>query len=324
MKKAFAKRWISVCLVVLVLSVAAIYDYFTYNISPMPAVSFDKGQNGLWLRYYWYKGKHTDKELTELAKRLSTNHIKYAYFHVLNIDKDGSLHLHEPKMAEKIVQTLHRLCPEVKCLAWVYVGSVPYTGPVDLTKTKVRQKMVDESLWLLNECGFDGVQWDYEFCPNDDRGFLTLLEETRTALPADKILSCDTPMWYPGILWGWHDDYFKEVAKRTDQLVVMCYDSLLRLPRAYAWLVAQQVIHVSKDASVNPKCEVLFGLPTYEDATKAHDSHSENLVNAIHGFYDGVQESGVNTDQVAGIALFADYTTDKQEWDDYQRYWLHR
>lgn len=308
---------------ILLLVVALLaFDYFNFPSTAIPVSTFNKSQNGLWLRYYWYKGKHNDEELSELASRLTTNQIKYAYFHVLGAGKDGSLDNHEPAMAKHIVSTLHKLCPDVKPLAWVYLGSAPTTGPVNLATASVRQKLVSEALWLVNECGFDGVQWDYEFCPNGDTGFLKLLEETKKALPEGKMLSCDTPMWYPGILWGWSDDYFSEVAKLADQLVVMCYDSWLPLPRAYAWLVSQQVVHLSKDASVNPSCSVLFGIPTYEDATAAHSRYSENLTNALRGIIAGLQEPQVNKQQVDGIALFADYTTDQYEWLDYQHYWL--
>ena len=35
----------------------------------------------------------------------------------------------------------------------------------------------------LEECGFDGVQLDYEICPDEDPNFLSLLEECRDAIP---------------------------------------------------------------------------------------------------------------------------------------------
>ena len=39
---------------------------------------------------------------------------------------------------------------------------------INLADTKVRQAMVAEAVWLTTVCGFDGVQWDYEICDDND------------------------------------------------------------------------------------------------------------------------------------------------------------
>ena len=121
-----------------------------------------------------------------MLERLRVNQIKYAYFHVLTTAADGTLKLHKPENAQKITKAVHAEAPETKAIAWVYIGSAPQNGGVNLIKPEVR-----------------------------------------AALKPDKLLSVDTPMWYPFTLWGWSDDYFKEVAKRCDQICVMGYDSFL-------------------------------------------------------------------------------------------------
>ncbi|MBK7836532.1 MAG: hypothetical protein IPJ49_02325 [Candidatus Obscuribacter sp.] len=158
------------------------------------------------------------------------------------------------------------------------------------------------------------------------------MSESRKQISRDKHLSIATPMSYPMTLYGWNDSYFKDVAPFVDQIAVMSYDSFLYMPRAYANLVSRQVRHVSKDvAATNKDCKVIIGLPTYEDVTFAHQAFCESLANGLRGLELGLksakqstkQSTNLNakqnakqdtTDNVEGIALFADYTTDEAEW----------
>ena len=314
---------------VLLAVVGALDSLFYESQTPLRSVCANKRANGLWLRYYWYAGRHkSSKEWNDMLERLRVNQIKYAYFHVLTTKSDGTLKLHKPENAKKITAAVHSGAPQTKVIAWVYVGAAPQNDGVDLSKSDVRATLVKEALWLVDDCGFDGVQWDYEFCGNGDKGLLALLEETRAAFKATDLISVATPMWYPNTLWGWNDNYFREVAARCDQICVMCYDSYMYLPRAYSWLLCQQVVHVTSavamaNASSKAHCVVLFGLPTYEDATLAHRAQSESLANSLRGLNAGLESRDTVRDVIEGIALFADYTTDGAEWKTYADYWLH-
>lgn len=302
--------------------ISLVVDYFTYstlNHMSEPSISSNP-ENGLWLRYWWYRGKHSESEKIAMIERLRKHQVRFAYFHVLGAKSDGRLQYHELANAVSLTDRLHAKLPEVKVLAWVYVGSSKLNGDVDLSQQNVRANLVQEAEWLVNECGFDGVQWDYEFAPNGYPGLLSLLKETRAALKG-KIVSVATPMWYPGVLWGWSDDYFRQVCEDSDQVAVMCYDSYLYLPRAYAWLVAQQVVQITKDAAAShSNCRVIFGLPSYEDVTLAHHKPVESLENALRGVSQGLSDPNSKNQTFAGIALFADYTTDENEWLLYDRY----
>lgn len=315
-------KTLTIGLVVSAMLVAVGLDYFTYDsLQSSPRSNYNTGKNGIWLRYLWYAGKHEDAEYTQMYDMLRDKQMRYAYFHVLKSKSDGRLELHKPEIAKKITTALHSKAQSTRPIAWVYIGS----AEVNLDKPEVRKNLVAEFLWLINECGFEGVQVDYEFAPCGAQGLLRLLEETRQALPKEKLLSVATPMWYPGILWGWSDDYLKQVARRCDQLAVMSYDSFLYLPRAYVWLVKQQAIHITADcAGANPKCKVILGLPTYNNQTLAHHPHSESLKNAICGVVSGLGDKDAKVSTFEGIALFADYTTDESEWKQYEEYWSSR
>ncbi|MBS1954844.1 MAG: hypothetical protein JST89_11700 [Cyanobacteria bacterium SZAS-4] len=328
--RVFKKIFVALSALSVFFVVVGVVDSFVFESqTPLRSVCANKGANGLWLRYYWYAGKHkSTKDWDDMLERLRAYQIKYAYFHVLTTVGDGTLKMHKLENAKKLTAAVHEGAPETKVVAWVYVAASPQTDGVDLSKASIRTSLVREALWLINECGFDGVQWDYEFCANGDKGFLALLDETRAALKPNNLISVATPMWYPNTLWGWNEGYFREVASRCDQLCVMCYDSYLYSPRAYAWLLSQQLVHVTSaiaQANANAKlhCRVLFGLPTYEDATLAHRAQCESLINSLRGLNNGLEAGGTVRDVVEGIALFADYTTDSAEWKDYVDFWLH-
>ena len=318
-------RWLAIGagLAVLLLLV----DYFVYPwLSPFAGKSGNRGENGLWLRDSWYFGHWTPAELQGLAQRLTAGQIRFAYCHVRYMQADGQLHYRFPQAARRFTDTLHRAAPGVRALAWIYVSNQAQYTPVDLRTAAVRQRMVAEARWLVTTCGFDGVQWDYEVCPNNDAGLLALLRETRTALPAGSLQSVCTPLCYPSPLtaiYGWTPAYFAQVGACCDQVVVMAYDSALVQPRGYVWLVSGQTARVT--AAVyrsNPACRGLIGVPTYREASFAHHPHAENLRMALEGVREGLRDAHTSRAAFAGVAIFADYTTTSGDWATYRRMWL--
>lgn len=324
-KQRVLRRWI-IGVVALLLAFLAI-DYFAYPYGTrIGGRGFNQGENGLWLRYWWYFGQRSDAEAQQLAKRLLDEQIRYAYFHVRYITTDGTLKFHYPKAARKLVTSLHQADPSVKVIAWIYAANEVGVGEtVNLASQKVRQVMVGEALWLVTEGGFDGVQWDYEICRNEDPDFISLLRETRAALPKGKWLSTATAMWLPPPFrqWGWSEAYFSKVAATCDDIAVMCYDSCCYLPRMYVWLIGQQAVRVTRAvARGNPRCRVLFGVPTYHRGGRSHHPRAENLRLAIRGVRQGLSNPDAKLSVFAGIAPFADYTTQPEEWRIYQQLWL--
>jgi spore germination protein YaaH len=185
--------------------------------------------------------------------------------------------------------------------------------------------MVREAVWLVEECGFDGVQWDYEICRDGDPALVALLQETRDALPPDKIVSVTTGMWAPAPFrrWGWSEDYFARVAASCDQVAVMGYDSAIYLPRGYVWLIHQQCVRVTRAvARGNPYCRVLVGVPTYGKGGLSHHAYAENLRMGLKGVREGLSDPAAEPSVFAGVAPFADYTTQPEEWEIYRKLWL--
>lgn len=318
--------WIAGALLLLVALLLA--DYWLYpRLAPIGGRSFNTGENGSWLRYTWYFGEEQE-DVGVLAARLKQQQIRYAYFHVRFIHKDGTLAFRHPEVKVLLNRLRARLNdPSIKLLAWIYAGNERALTGVDIADTAVRRNMVREAKWLVQTCGFDGVQWDYEICEDGNRHHLSLLRETRAELPPGKMLSVCTAMWLPGPFgsWGWSDEYFEQVAATCDQVAVMAYDSALYWPRHYVWLVRQQVLHVTQAAiRGNPRCRVLIGVPTYEDGGPSHHLYSENIRMALKGVREGVTLAGPHRAAFAGVAIFADYSTDSAEWQTYRELWLRQ
>lgn len=103
----------------------------------------------------------------------------------------------------------------------------------------------------------------------------------------------------------------------------MCYDTGLYLPRAYVWLTRRQAIHVTRAvARGNPRCRVLLGLPTYARGGSSHHAPAENLWMALKGVREGLASPAADRTVFAGVAPFADYTTQPEEWETYRTLWL--
>lgn len=301
-------------------------DYFAYPLLAVSAPGGNAGENGLWLRYTWYFGEKTEGEWAAMTGRLRDAQIRDAFFHVRYIQPDGTLHFRYPEKARALVERVHREAPGVRVVAWIYAENKRGQFYVDVADPKIRQRMVEEAVWLVRECGFDGVQWDYEVIRKNDPLLLKLLEETRAALPEGTFLSVCTPPWYPRpVVWfyGWDEAYFARVAARCDQMAVMGYDTGMPLPRLYVWLMRKQVIHVTRAAARgNPDCRVLLGVPTYDNRTASHYPSVENLRMALKGVRRGLADKHAVHETFAGVALFADYTTTEEEWRQYEALWM--
>ncbi len=307
------------------LAVAVTADFFLYPRFPTSAPARNTGHNGLWLRYTWYLKEKTDAQWAALAKRLHEGQIRYAFCHVRSIAPDGRLRYRDRERARALVRRLHRLAPDTRAIAWIYAENKPGDYWVDVADPAIRARMVQEAVWLVTACGFDGVQWDYEVIRNGDPLLPALLCETRAALPAGAFLSVCTPPWYPGAatrVYGWDEAYFAEVARHCDQVAIMGYDTGMPLPRSYAWLMAQQAIRVPRALlRGNAGCRVLFGVPTYDAVTKSHYPAVENLSVALKGLRDGLRDPRTVRSACDGVALFAEYTTSDEEWQIYRQLW---
>ena len=99
------------------------------------------------------------------------------------------------------------------------------------------------------------------------------------------------------------------------------YDMILLFPWQYVSALREQIPLLSRVvAGTNKDCRVIFGLPTYKRSF-VHD-HGETFLLALKSVREGGELCGTKPRSIAGIALFADYTTDDAAWKQYENFWL--
>jgi hypothetical protein len=254
------------------------------------------------------------------ARLLQDNGFKYFFFHVRGAGKSGGL-LHDyMDRAKRLNEIVEAAAPKVERIAWIYGGNEAGEGSVDLSSPGTKEALVATANRLIDEGNFEGVQWDYEICPDGDRDFIELLKMSRKALPEGTFIGVCSPTNYGWPLsgFGWSPGYFREVAGLCDQIALMIYDTGMVHPRLYASHVRRQAV-ILKDALSGMDCRVLFGLASYGPGFRSHNPRAENLRIGIHATRRTLED--IDFPNFEGISIFADYTTDEDEWIQYHDEW---
>ncbi|MBD3291518.1 MAG: hypothetical protein GF393_01230 [Armatimonadia bacterium] len=308
---------------------------------PMPAV---------WMRYWWFTGDRSSEELEAELTKLWSHGIQQHYFCVGQIGPDGQLERGHPNAA-RVIRELYERQRHVDAadwiispVAWVIVLNERAGGEVGIADPQVRATMVEEAVWLVEEAGFRGIQWDWEYAPGATDELIALVRETKEAVGESIPVSVTTPPWMPWPLqrWGWSEEDFTRIGAECDEIAVMCYDTGMYLPRAYVWLVRQQVVHVAEGLAHAPgRCRFRVGVPTYGDegSLPSHHAHAENLRMALKGLREGCvalekRNQGPAWQRVRSVgrgrlfgyfqgpAIFANWTTEEDEWETWDELWL--
>lgn len=201
-----------IALAALIVALAA--DYVLY-----PRLAATEGMqycsaSGVWMRYWWFTGGRSSEELEAELARLWSHGIQKHYLCVGQIDADGTLERGHPDAARVIGALYERQGGEgtadwtLNPVAWVTVLNERAGGEVDITDPDVRAKMVEEAVWLVEEAGFRGIQWDWEYAPGATDELIALVRETKKAVGEGIPVSVTTPPWMPWPLrrWGWSEE----------------------------------------------------------------------------------------------------------------------
>ena len=156
-----------------------------------------------------------------------------------------------------------------------------------------------------------------------ETNFLTLLDEIRTALPKGKLVSVAAypppTRFQPFEDVHWSRDYFVQVSRHSDQMVVMMYDTGLQKSKLYQHLMAGWTGEVLDWSGNTP---VLLGVPTYNDeGVDYHNPKVENLENALLGIHRGLAGKSLPANY-QGVAIYCEWETDAGEWQYFERHFL--
>lgn len=301
--------------------VLLVIDYWTYPLlSSTPSQKFAGGSDGIWIRYTWYFGEVPEQEMRTRAAQLQEDGFKYAFLHVRSAGKSGGLIHDYMDRAVEMNTVVEEAAPDLMRIAWIYVGNEAGLGSVDLSSDETKRALVETARRLLKEGKFEGIQWDYEICPDGDEDFLKLLRLSREKLPTGTFIGVCTPTNYgwPLAGFGWSEGYLRKVAELSDQIAMMVYDTGMVLPRLYASHVRRQVDVIGR-ATQGTNCGVLFGLPSYGPGFRSHNPRAENLRIGIRALRSALEDNVPANFQ--GISIFADYTTDAAQWAEYRNNW---
>ena len=304
---------------------AALLALALWNPYPRSGPSFDRAANGIWLGHKWYTGREVrsgalvpDSKVDALVESLRERGTRSVFLHAGPIQADGSL----PDAPGPTLKRLRRLLPDVTLYAWLGAR----LEKVALSSPLWRMAVVASVERVAGE-GFDGVHFNLEPTADGDPAYLALLDQVRAAQGADFRISQATPRSGPyGVRAGllpksfWSGSYYRETMQRTDQTVLMAYDAGLPLEKAYVGFVRHETILLSDWACAIPGHELLIGIPSYEDVAFT-DPEIENIRTAALGVRSALEALGAVPPCFAGVAVYANWVTDAQEWEQYERYW---
>ncbi|UFS94742.1 glycosyl hydrolase family 18 protein [Nocardia huaxiensis] len=310
--------------------VAAIY-LLRLNAGEPAADARTRGRDAIWLGHAWVDGRKSDADIAQLGVLLSGTGIKDLYVHTGPLEFDGSLRESLYPNARWFVEAVHRTLPGIRVQSWLGQVLAPEFDPgLDVEDAATRDRVVASAAKVL-ELGFDGIHFDVEPVRSDPAGFLTLLERTRELTRSQgRLLSVSAPVIdpLPGLhsvglalvdhgKW-WSQSYFAEVARRSDQVAVMSYDTAMPTKALYGGYVAQQTrlaLEVTPDS-----VDLLMGAPAFWADDAGHHGAAETVSAALRGIRLGLGRTDPQR-QTFGVALYVDFAATPQDWADFRRDW---
>lgn len=297
---------------------------------------FNQGTNAIWLDVDWVMEPHRSDEVASLADELARREVRNVFVFVSYLKSDGDFNPTYSYAAD-FVRAIKAAQPHLNVQAWIGLpltesGLFPPPGHVDLRDQVTRQRIVEFSAVMVGRVGFDGIHLDPEPIRSGNADVLALLEEIRDAIGPQSTRSMAGRRIRPFRLGlelpftdtlAWHASYYREVAKRVDQVAVMTYDSYLPFPELYRQWVRFQVIEASQ-ALDGLAVDLLVGVPTSEERTASHWPSAENLLSGLLGVTDGLNDLATRPSVVTGVAVYPHWETDADEWADYESLWLGR
>jgi len=292
----------------------------------------DRNHNGIWISHGWFaadswftRNQNTNQialyrdrsRIRNLAGMLRSHHITDIFAHLCPADERGRLPGTDPQQIETFLDEFAGF----RVMPWV---GGPSGNQVRISDKTWRANFTKSVLELLiAHPRLAGVQINIEPVKSGDTNFLILLDELRIGLPKGKLISVAAyppPTWFqPSEDVHWGQNYFSQVSRRSNQMVVMMYDTALQKPRLYQYLMAgwtEEVLAWSGDTPV------LLGVPTYDDAgMDYHNPQVENLENALLGIHRGLARKSSSANY-QGVAIYCEWETDTNEWQYLERHFL--
>ncbi|HPU94891.1 MAG TPA: hypothetical protein PK398_01820 [Candidatus Gracilibacteria bacterium] len=338
MRKKY-KKWVLYSVVGLFLFIAILFWIFIVGIKASETGKFfNQQKNAVWIAHEWVDTVKTDTEVKALVADLKAHDVNTIFVHVGPLSEIGDIAPEVYSEAFNFVDMVKAVDPDMRILAWV--GQI--RNKINLSSVQVRHNILQMCTIFTGVVGMDGVQYDIEPVWDEDEDFILLLEETHElfeSMDRRPILSVALAEFIPRtFVWlssgflnlqNYNTEVnYRNVSKYADQVVTMVYDTGIERGWMYRWLVKEQVIwltdlmdEVECDKCVGMKPELYIGIPSYEDVKKGFNPEIENVGNALIGVLNGLNDVRAVHENLTGIAVYAHWTTDDNEWDIYDALW---
>lgn len=294
-----------------------------------------KKTNAVWMAHEWVQTPQSKEKIHSLLSGLISNDISLVFLHTGPIEENGVIPPDRYPEAKSFLETAKRFAPDIKFHAWI--GQTRDALPIE--NPEVRGNIIEDAMHLIKDVGFDGIHINIEPMQSDP-DFALLLSEMdaefeKNAITAE-ISAAVSPivpetylkalkLIYGDKFFG-HDlnrtyssfKYTKELAENLDYIALMSYDTSFKDEEIYKWFMEQEMIYLLKAA---PE-KALMGIPSYEDIRDNFDPSVENVKNALEGIEMGLKNIRTNPDNLAGLSIYAVWTTDSGEWKIWREKWL--
>lgn len=330
------KLWVKALLAGFVVLIAlvfggAAYSYYIYKTGPSIKTG-STGRNAMWARHDWVGASNDNAAYNELVETASRHQITDIYFHVGPLNRRGEIEPEKYPFAGRLVTRIRSRTSSIRMHAWIGQIEKAGGGPLDLSDMAIRRRIVDTGRIFL-DLGFDGVHFNIEPIYTGNRDFIDLLKRAKEiTVRTQKILSvsCDEPEPFAGAnmlartfmdkAGFWKLAYYKEISGIVDQMAVMMYDTAIPFNWIYSSLVSRQTKQLVN--KLNSDVLLFIGIPSYDNKSKGFHPEAENVASAIRGIQLGLQNTDPARLKSFGIAVYAEWTTDPDEWRIFEREWL--
>ena len=289
---------------------------FTYNWN-----------NAIWLSHgwlgddSWFIRNKRDKEkfrsaekISALFKKLSENKISTVYPHLCPAQRSGNIAPYDHAQMELFLDLAEQY--KIKVIPWL--GGVLDESARIANKSWCQNFVSSIDDMLKKHPRLAGVQVNVEPLPSGNTDFLALLDDLRK-VTTGRILSVAAypppTKWhqYPNV--HWESGYINKVANRCDQMAVMMYDTAIPLEKFYIKLMTDWT-KIIVDATYSTNCEVLLGIPAYDDAGVGyHHPQVENISSALQGIAAQDLKKWVR-----GIAIYCEWEMEQAKWQTWQNF----
>jgi hypothetical protein len=289
------------------------------------------GPNALWLGHDWVGKIQKQDAYNRLAARLRRHRITDVYVHVGPLEADGRIRPSHFPAAKALVREMHDGAGGVRLQAWMGQADTGRGSPPDLSKASVRVNIWRTAGRFL-ELGFDGIHYNIE-PGNGNPNYLELLAATRRmtrrrgrvlSIAANELEPLPGLAWLSGMLGAksgyWSRSYYRAVTDNVDQVAVMPYDTMLPAMWMYEGFVAWQTSRARQ--LTRGRTQLLIGVPASDGRRLSFDDDAKKLRSALAGVRKGMGLREKDDFIGFGIAIYADWTTDAEEWRLYREMWL--